>query len=67
MKPENMKASLVGVWLLAVAALGVFVRPTSIGGWIFLVSLALLPAVLTLRAWNQPKKTMSESIRESIR
>jgi hypothetical protein len=61
------KAVLVTLWVLAICVAGFAVGATSIAAWIVLGSLALLPAVVVLRLWQDPPKSLSESINEGRR
>ncbi len=67
MPVEYRKATLAVLWVLLVSAGGFSVHVASVSGWIILASLALLPPLVMLRLWNDPPKTMSESINEGRR
>ena len=67
MQLTPLKTVIAVLWLVAIIALAVFLPVTTVGGWIAIVGLGLLPLVLMLRAWNQPSQTMSEVISEARR
>lgn len=64
MRFEYLKAAIVAAWIVGIGALAVFSNMTSIGGWILIAGLALLPPVVILRLWGPPAETISESIRD---
>jgi hypothetical protein len=64
---EYRKATFAVLWVLAVGAGGFSAHVASVPGWIILATMALLPPLIMLRLWNDPPKTMSESINEGRR
>ena len=67
MQTEYMQAMLTGVWILFIGALGYIAGITSLVGWTALLALALTPAVIMMRFWGAPARTMSETIQDVLR
>ena len=67
MRTEYMQAMFTGLWMLLIGALGCVAGMTSQVGWIALLLLALTPAVLMIRFWGAPARTMSASIQDVLR
>lgn len=61
---EYMKASIVAVWVLILAAAALSLGVASATGWLVLVGVGLIPPMMLFRLWRQPAQTMSESIHE---
>ena len=64
MQLKYSKLIAVTIWLVMIAVLGRSVYPTSPVNQILIVGVGLVPALLVLRFWNGPTKTMSERISE---
>lgn len=67
MRTDYMRATFMGVWILAVGVLGYISGTTSLVGWTVLAALAATPPVVIMRLWRVPAQSISESIREAIR
>ena len=67
MQPKHMKTAVVGAWVLGLAAIALMVNVSSVGGWMLLVGLGVLPPFMLLRLWREPAQTTSESIRSALR
>jgi hypothetical protein len=67
MQTEYMQAMLTGAWMLFIGALGYVAGITSLVGWTALLALALTPAVIMMRFWDAPARTMSETIQDVLR
>ena len=67
MQTEYMQAMLTGVWMLFIGALGYLAGITSLVGWTALLAVALTPAVIMMRFWGAPARTMSETIQDVLR
>jgi hypothetical protein len=66
MKLQRIKMTIAGVWMaLAIVSLIVLNLPWK--GVAFVVALGLLPPIAIFLLWNDPQKTMSESINEGRR
>jgi hypothetical protein len=64
MQLKYKKLVAITIWLITIAVLGMSANLTSPSGRMVVVALGLLPALLILRFWNGPAKTMSERIQE---
>ena len=62
-----LKATIAGLWLVAVVVLGTFMPVDTTASWITIAAFGLMPAIFMLRAWRQPSQTISESIQEEFR
>jgi hypothetical protein len=67
MRTEQLKAGVIGTWILAVGVLAYISDPTSLAGWTVLAAVAATPPVVMMRLWRAPAQTVSESIREVLR
>ena len=67
MQSEYTKATLLGLWVIAVYVAALVSNVSYVSHWIGLAGLAIVPPLLARRFWHTPPQTMSESIRESIR
>ena len=67
MKLISIKAVVAAVWVLAVIIVGIAGQFGSPLSWTVLASVALLPTIVMMWLWNDPPKSMSESIREARR
>jgi hypothetical protein len=67
MQTEYVQAMLTGVWMLFIGVLGYVAGITSLVGWTALLALALTPAVIMMRFWGAPARTMSETIQDVLR
>lgn len=59
MRAEFIQATLTGLWMPFVGAVGYAAGMTSHVGWTALVILAVTPAVIMIRFWGTPARTMS--------
>ena len=67
MQSDQVKAALMGAWILAVGVLAYISDPTSPAGWTILAAVAVAPPLVMMRLWRVPPQSMSESIREVLR
>lgn len=67
MQTDQLKAAVIGAWVLAVGVLVYISDPTSLAGWTVLAAVAATPLVVMIRLWRAPAQTVSESIREVLR
>ena len=67
MQTDQLKAAVIGTWILAVGVLAYISGPTSLAGWTVLAAVAATPPVVMMRLWRAPAQTVSESIREVLR
>jgi hypothetical protein len=54
------------LWVLAVTIAGIAGNVNSFLLWTVLAAVAILPPVV-MRWWNEPRQSMSQSIREALR
>ena len=64
---ERMQAMLTGAWMLFISARGYATDITSLAGLTAPLAVALTPAVIMMRFWGAPARTMSETIRDVLR
>ena len=62
MQFTQLKVLVFVAWLLAVGVLAVFSPVTTPTGWFTIVGFGLLPSVFMLRAWREPRLSLSQSI-----
>jgi hypothetical protein len=67
MQTDQLKAAVIGTWILAVGVLAYISDPTSLAGWTVLAAVAATPPVVMMRLWRAPAQTVSESIRDVLR
>jgi hypothetical protein len=67
MRTDQLKAGVIGTWILAAGVLAYISDPTSLAGWTVLAAVAATPPVVMMRLWRAPAQTVSESIREVLR
>lgn len=67
MKTDQLKAAVMGAWVLAVGVLAYISDPTSLTGWTVLAAVAVIPPVVMMKLWHVPSQSTSESIREALR
>ena len=63
----QMKAALMGSWMLAIGTVGYVSGATSSTAWLALAILSLAAPTVLARLWTAPVPTMSESIRDVLR
>jgi membrane protein YdbS with pleckstrin-like domain len=66
MKLEYTKATVAGVWILAMCVL-VYMASASNVNWAAAAVLAVVPILTMWRLWRVPQQTTSESINEARR
>jgi hypothetical protein len=64
MQLKYKKLISITIWLVTIAILAMSANLTSPSSRMVVVALGLIPALLVLRFWNGPGKTMSERINE---
>lgn len=67
MPSKNTTLTGAVLWVFAVCAAGVLGHLTSPSAWAVLAALAALPPLVTMRLWNDPAPSMSESIQKVLR
>jgi hypothetical protein len=67
MQHKQMKAAVIGAWVLACGVIAMLLNVSSTTGWIVLIASAVVPPLVLLQMWRPPEQTMSESIREALK
>ena len=67
MQLVSIKANFAVLWVSAVSLAGVVWNVNSLSSWITLAGVAVLPSLVMMRLWNDPRQTMSQSIQEALR
>ena len=67
MRTEFMQATLTGLWIPFMGVVGYAAGNTSLVGWTVLLAVALTPALIMMRFWRAPARTMSETIQDVLR
>jgi hypothetical protein len=62
-----IKATVVTVWASAVCTAGIVGNLKSLSGWTLLAGIAVLPPLVMMWRWPNPRQSMSESIQEALR
>jgi Flp pilus assembly protein TadB len=63
----SIKAVIAMLWVVAVTIAGIVGNVNSPLLWTVLAAVALLPPVLIVRRWSEPRQSMSQSIQEALR
>lgn len=67
MQLNSIKATVSAVWVSIVCLVGIAGNLQSLSGWVILTGLAILPPLVIMWRWNDPRPTLSESIQEVLR
>ncbi len=67
MQLVSIKAVVAAVWVSAVSIVGIAGHLSSPSSLTVLASVALLPTIVMMWLWNDPPKSMSESIQDARR
>ena len=69
MQLVSIKAILAMLWVSAVsiAGMGIAGNLNSLSSWTVLAAVAVLPPLVMMRQWNDPRQSMSQSIQEALR
>lgn len=67
MQLDSIKGIVSAVWVSAICTMGMAGNVRSTSGWAILAVLAVLPPLVMMWRWNNPRQTMSESIRQALR
>jgi hypothetical protein len=55
------------LWVSAAFIIGIAGNVDSFSSWTLLVGLAVVPPLILIWRWNDPRQTMSETIQEALR
>jgi hypothetical protein len=61
------KSIVAMLWVSAVTIVGIARTVDSFSSWTVLAGVAVVPPLVMLWRWNDPRQTMSESIQEALR
>ena len=67
MQLDSIKATVMAAWVSVVCTAGIAGNLRSLSGWTVLVGLVVLPPLVMMWRWNDPRRTMSETIQEAFR
>ncbi len=67
MQRVSIKAVIAMLWVSAVSMAGIAGNVTSLSSWTVLAGVAVLPPLVMMRRWNDPRQSMSQSIQEALR
>ena len=67
MQLVSMKPIIAMLWVLTVSVVGIAGNLNSVTSWIVLAVVAVVPPLVVMWRWNDPRQTMSESIQEVLR
>jgi hypothetical protein len=67
MELASIKFIIAMLWVLAVAIAGIAGHSDSLSSWAFLVGVAIVPPLVMMWRWSDPRQTMSEAIQEALR
>ena len=67
MQLVSIKAVIGMLWVSTVSVVGIAGNLNSVTSWIVLAVVAVVPPLVVLWRWNDPRQTMSESIQEALR
>lgn len=67
MQLVSIKAIIATLWVSTVSVVGIAGNRNSVTSWIVLAVVAVVPPLVVMWRWNDPRQTMSESIQEVLR
>jgi hypothetical protein len=67
MQLVSIKAIIAMRWVSTVTDVGIAGNLNSVTSWIVLAVVAVVPPLVVMWRWNDPRQTMSESIQEVLR
>ena len=67
MQLVSMKAIAAMLWVSTVSIVGSAGHVNSISSWTVLAAVAVVPPVVMMWRWQDPRQTMSEAIQEALR
>jgi hypothetical protein len=66
MQLESIRVTVAALWVSAVCAAGIAGNVNSLSGWTVLAGLAIVPPLVMMWRWHNPRQSMSESIQEAL-
>jgi hypothetical protein len=67
MQLVSIKLILAMLWVLAAFIIAIVGNLDSFSGWAVLTGVAVVPPLVMMWRWNDPRQTMSESIQDARR
>ena len=67
MQLVSIKAIIAMLWVSTVTVVGIAGNLNSVTSWIVLAVVAVVPPLVVMWRWNDPRPTMSESSQEVLR
>jgi hypothetical protein len=67
MQLDSFKTTVTAVWVSAVCTAGVAWNLRSLSDWALVAGLAVVPPLVIMWRWTDPRQTMSEAIQEAQR
>lgn len=67
MQLVSIKPIIALLWVLAVFVIGIARNLDSFSSWTVVTGVAVVPPLVMMWRWNDPRQTMSESIQEALR
>ena len=67
MKLVSIKVAVSLAWVVTVCLAGIAAGVHSPANWALVFAVALVPSIVMMWWWNDPRETMSETIREARR
>jgi hypothetical protein len=63
----SIKTTIALLWVLAVSIAGIAGNVNSFASWTVLAGIAVLPPLVMMWRWNDPRQTTSQKIQEVLR
>jgi hypothetical protein len=63
----SIKPVIAMLWVSATFIIGIAGNLDSFSSWAVLTGVAVVPPLVVMWRWNDPRQTMSESIQEALR
>jgi hypothetical protein len=67
MQLVSIKAIIALLWVSTVSVVGIAGNLNSVASWTVLAGVAVVPPLVMMWRWNDPRQTMSETIQEARR
>ena len=67
MQLVSIKRIIAMLWVFAVFVIGIAGNLDSFSSWTVVTGVAVVPPLVMMWRWNDPRQTMSESIQEALR
>ena len=67
MQLVSIKAIIAMLWVSTVSVVGIAGNLNSVASWTVLAGVAVVPPLVMMWRWNDPRQTMSETIQEARR